>query len=270
MPVRRLAVIAALGLLLLSGGMPSVGAEEAKPVKADPHVVTLRADPSCPQNCDPNSDHPGYVIELAEKIYGAAGYKLDYKLLSWSRTLIEVRQGNIDGAVAGIKSDAPDFRYPEEEVGTLHHGFAVRKGSGWTWKGVQSLDGKILGAIPDYQYFPELKAYIDQHADDPKRVQMVAMFNALELNLKKLSVGRVDVVCDDMNTMRYFHNLLHLENSVELVGPVGEAVPQYIGFTPNSERGAKLAKLWDDGVRRMRANGELQKVLDRYGAKDWK
>jgi len=237
----------------------------------DPHVITLRADPSCPSNCDPDSDHPGYDVEIAQEIYGAAGYKVDYRLLSWSRTLIEVRNGVIDGFLAGIKDDAPDFVFPEEPGGTLINAYAVRKGSHWKWTGTASLEGKILGFIPDYQYFPELKSYIDAHAKDPKAVQGVAMMNANELNLRKLAVGRIDVTFDDMTVLQYLTASLKLADKLDVVDPhISAPVPNYIAFGPSNPRAHELARLWDEGIRRMRKTGELKRILDRYGIQDWK
>ncbi|HVI52020.1 MAG TPA: transporter substrate-binding domain-containing protein [Candidatus Sulfotelmatobacter sp.] len=268
------ALIAAISLTPLLAAVPAQAEDspytDPHPV-SDPHVITLRADPSCPSNCEPDSDHPGYDIELAREIYGAAGYKVDYRLLSWSRTLIEVRNGTIDGFVAGIKEDAPDFVFPEEPAGVLINAFAVRKGSHWQWNGIASLDGKVLGYIPDYQYFPELKTYIEAHAKDPKAVQGVAMMNANELNLRKLSVGRVDITCDDLTVLQYLVNLMKLDDKIEIIDPrVSPPVPEYIAFGPSNPRAHELARLWDDGIRRLRKTGELKRILDRYGIQDWK
>lgn len=269
-PLLRLRLFVVALLCLASWRAAPRAAETSPAVASTERVVTLRADPSCPQNCDPDSDHPGYVIEMARRIFGDAGMTVDYKLLSWSRTLVEVRNGHIDASVAGIRADAPDFVYPQETVGILQNGFALRKGGNWRWTGPQSLEGMVLGAIPDYQYFPEIKAYIDAHADDPKRVQMVAMFDALELNLKKLSIGRIDVVCDDLATIRYYIHRLGLADKLEASGPVGPQVDQYVAFTPATPRGRRLAAIWDAGVRKLRASGELKTILDRYTAVDWK
>ena len=260
-------LLCALGALgLMSAGLTPVLAAPSDAAK----VVTLRADPSCPSNCEPGSDHPGYDVELAEKIFGKAGYKVDYKLLSWSRTLVEVRKGAIDGFVAGIKTDAPDFIFPEEPGGVMVTGFAVRKDSGWRWDGVKSLDGKVLGYIPDYQYFPELKTYIDANTADAKKVQGIAMMNATQLNLKKLSIGRVDVVCDDSSVLEYYIKVMGLSDKVVLAGGAGDVIPSYIAFGPTNPRAHELAAIWDAGIKRMRASGELKAVLDRYGVPDWK
>lgn len=260
---RRGLLMVAAAVLLVAGG---ASAEDTAPSR----VVSLRADPWCPYNCDPASDKPGFAIEIARAVLGAKGHAVDYKLLSWSRTLVEVRSGAIDGAVAGIKADAPDFVYPQEELGFAATAFAVRKGSGWRWAGPKSLDGKVLGIIPDYQYFPELKSYIEAHAKDPRRVQPVAMFNALELNLKKLAAGRVDLVPDDVLSLRYAIDTLGLGDKLAVVPGPPERDALYVSFSPAIADGADLAAAWDRGVRDMRADGRLAAILSRYGVKDWK
>jgi len=259
--------------LLMTSLLP-LGAAQAEqaPVNTQGNgkVITLRADPSCPSNCEPDAERPGYDVELAKAIFGAAGYQVDYRLLSWSRTLIEVREGNIDGFVAGIKADAPDFVFPEEPAGVLVNGFVLRKGVQWKWDGAKSLNGKVLGYIPDYQYFPELKSYIDAHAKEPNRVQGVAMMNATELNLKKLLVGRIDLYADDIAVLQYTIGEMKLKDKLEITPPVGERVSSYIAFGPTNPHAQEYARIWDDGMRRLRANGELKRILDRYNLTDWK
>lgn len=43
-------------------------------VKAE-EVITLVADEWCPYNCVPNSEKPGYAIEIAQEIFNKKKYK---------------------------------------------------------------------------------------------------------------------------------------------------------------------------------------------------
>ena len=42
-------------------------------------TVVLVADEWCPYNCAPNSDKPGYVVEIAELVFAEAGHTVIYK-----------------------------------------------------------------------------------------------------------------------------------------------------------------------------------------------
>lgn len=44
----------------------------------------------------------------------------------------------------------------------------------------------------------------------------------------------------------------------------------YIACSPAKESSKVLMKLVDEGTDKLRQSGELQKILDKYGLKDWK
>ncbi len=56
-------------------------------------TITLIADEWCPYNCDPESDYPGYIVEIANAIYKVAGYQVQYQNVPWSRALKAVTEG---------------------------------------------------------------------------------------------------------------------------------------------------------------------------------
>lgn len=47
------------------------------------------------------------------------------------------------------------------------------------------------------------------------------------------------------------------------------AYAQYMGFTPQNPNSPKLAGIYDQGIRALRASGELAAILARYGVEDW-
>ena len=48
-------------------------------------VITLRADEWCPYNCQPKSQNPGFIIEIAETVFKKAGHTIDYQVMPWAR-----------------------------------------------------------------------------------------------------------------------------------------------------------------------------------------
>lgn len=41
-------------------------------------VITLVADEWCPYNCTPDTDHPGFMIEIAQYAFEHAGHTIVY------------------------------------------------------------------------------------------------------------------------------------------------------------------------------------------------
>ena len=94
-------------------------------------VIKLRADSWMPFNGDPGSANPGYIIEVATKVFATAGHQVEYKTLNWARTCKDVASGKIDGAVGAGHEDVPTGIFHKEEFGKMQISFFVRKGFAW-------------------------------------------------------------------------------------------------------------------------------------------
>lgn len=60
---------------------------------------------------------------------------------------------------------------------------------------------------------------------------------------------------------------------LDKIKPAGYGVEPayiYIAFSPNRPESPMLAQQLSDGIRELRSNGQLKKILDRYGLLDWK
>ena len=123
-------------------------------------TITLRADIWDPYNGDPASDQPGFMIEVARKVFEKAGYTVDYQVdgWTWERSLEEAKKGSIDGIVGAAKSDAEDFVFPSEALCRQRMSFLVKKGNAWRFSGVDSLSSIRLGVISGYAYDDDIDA----------------------------------------------------------------------------------------------------------------
>ncbi len=238
------------------------------PATAD--VLSLRADEWCPYNCTPGSDRPGYMIEIAQEVFGRAGYQVDYQLLNWMRSIAETRSGRYSGIVGAITAEAPDFVFPSEALGMISDGFAIRKGANFRYRGQQSLEGHTVGVIRGYEYYEGIDAYIKKHAGDRTRVQVTSGEDALEQNLKKLAAGRIDIVIDDQNVLNLAIQELGLNDRLEVAGNDGALKPAHIAFSPADDKAAEYAAILAHGINDLRASGRLDEILRRYGLVDWR
>ncbi len=93
------------------------------PLRAFADVITLRADKWYPYNGEPDSEKPGYIIEIADYIFKKAGHQIDYKIVNWARTRIEVESGKWNGAVGALYDDCPGCIFSEEELGIIQNTF---------------------------------------------------------------------------------------------------------------------------------------------------
>lgn len=242
----------------------------AVPVQAD--TLSIRADIWCPYNCAPTDPHgPGFMIEAARIIFAQAGHKIDYQLLNWARSIKMVREGRYHAVVGAGQGDAPDFIFPELALGYSRNGFFTRKGHPWRFQGIDSLKSVTVGIINDYSYGPDFNAYLHLAAKTD-RVQQVSGDNALELNIRKLLAGRIDVIIENQYVFLHRIRALGLSDKVRFAGHDGSRGPVnhvYIAFSPALEKSREYARILSRGIRRLRQSGQLDRILAKYGLTDW-
>ncbi|HYE52525.1 MAG TPA: transporter substrate-binding domain-containing protein [Azospirillaceae bacterium] len=238
------------------------------PAAAAADTVTLRADNWCPYNCEPGSERPGYMVEVAKAVFEPLGHTVDYKTMPWTQALEEAREGRHAGVIGAIPDDAPGFVFGAEPLGQSTNVVAVRKGYGFAYKGVDSLKGHRLAAVQDYAYAPDLDAYIAEHAGKGGAVTLSSGDDVTADNLRKLLASQADLVLDEKNVLDYTAVQAGLEDVVQTV-PLGSSAPLFIAFSPKHPKAKELAAALDAGVKEMRKSGKLAEILKRYGLKDW-
>lgn len=233
----------------------------------DSRTITLRSDLWCPYNCQPHATNEGVLVDLARAAFEKAGYHVDYQLLNWARAVDQTRYGDYDGVIGALRTDAPDFIFPEEVPAASRNCFYTRPQDSWTPGSdlETGLHQRRLGVGNAYSYGPQLDRYIERHHDDG-RVSVLSGDDLFRRNLEKLRADRIDTLVEDHWVAAW--GLQQGDASQEAVRQAGclPTVSVYIAFSPaHPERSRELAALLDKTVKQMRRNGELDRLLARYG-----
>ncbi len=230
-------------------------------------TITIRTDTWAPYTDTPG-DKPGYMTEVAEAIFTAKGYKIDYQLMPWTRCLDAVKKGTYDAVLGTEPSESPTFVYPTEALGVNQNGFYVKKGSSWKYTNADSFKQVRLGIIDGYGYFPELDSYIETYKGN--KLFKATGEDALPKLLKMLKAGRLDAIIDNINVMSASIQEGKLTDVIVSAGAVDYLDDLYMAFSPAKDSSEKYSKIFDEGLIELRKSGELQKIMESYGLKDWK
>jgi len=230
--------------------------------------IILVADEWYPYNGNPASDKPGYVVELAKKIFQQQGYEIIYKTTSWSRAIFGTRNGDFDGIICTGKRETPDFVFPVIEQGIAEHTFYVLENNPWRYQGFDSLSNMTLGAIENYSYGIFYEEYIVPNSDSPDKIQLITGHNPLLRNLQKLKLGRINVLIEDQSVIKSFLLNNEIDIPIKAAG-IAKKEKLYIAFSPSNEDSVKFAEILSNGVKELRANGQLKNILSGYGLTDW-
>jgi polar amino acid transport system substrate-binding protein len=205
------------------------------------------------------------MVDVARIIFREAGYNVDLKIRPWTRVINEVRSGKINGIVACFKSHAPDFIFPTVNLGISQAKFYVRKDNPWRYNGTESLKKMKLGTVQDYDY-QELNDYIRKN---PDKVEVVVGQDPVAQNIERIMLGRIGVMNDNENVVKYTLLKLKLNDKIVQAGYYGEPNIYYIAFSPKNPQSKIYAKILSDGIVRLRQKGQLKEILGRYGLNDW-
>lgn len=247
-------------LALVCGALSTAGwAQQA--------TVKLRADQWMPFNGTPEAEKPGYVIDVARAIFVPKGIAVDYVTMPWIDTLKAARAGEIDGAIGANVTEGADLVEGAEPIGVPKMALFVRKEDPWKYENIQSLNTVKLGAITDYSYWDALDAYIKSHAD--KNITFFKGDNPLTEALTKLNAKEIDVMPETLPVFVWALKSRGLAFADYHIAYLTEGQPIFIAFSKTAQ-GRHFAKVFNDGLRELRANGQLAKILASYGIEDWK
>ncbi|MBC9249558.1 hypothetical protein A9179_04615 [Pseudomonas alcaligenes] len=218
----------------------------------------------CPFSCTAGSVREGFTVEIIRTIFARHGIPVRLVNENYSRALNDVRSGRYTASPSTLRDEAPDFVYPEEAVSSNRFCFYTRASDDWRYHGVQSLATRNTGIIQGYSYGAELDAYIRQHG---QVFQLHAGNDLTERLLKQLLLKRFDTFVEEENLVAYTQHQQPQEG-IRKAGCIGGTLA-YMAIGPGHPQAQEYARLFSEGMREIRANGVLQRILARYGLKDW-
>jgi len=221
----------------------------------------------CPQLCE-GSDKPGYINDIVTAIFSSSPYSLQTRVYPWSRAIKYVSRGSNQALLSPAKAEAPDLLYPKHEVGIQRMCFFTSKSSQWRYTDAESLKGMKIGIANDTS-IEELNEFIGKNK---KQFQYLPYNDSyLATSFRKLDAKRIDSFLFTFNSTVYYLNNHNLDYKYRSAGCVSLA-KVYMAFTPVSAQREKvqlMMNFFDDGMARLKSNGQLQIIMDKYGLEDW-
>jgi polar amino acid transport system substrate-binding protein len=248
-------------LLLFMAVAQSSNADELTPL---PGQVVLAADPWCPHNCEAGSTVEGYMVDILRQAFALQDISVNYVNMSWARALQQARSHRVDGIIGVFAGDASDFLFPEEALGYSETMFFAHPDSHWTYEGLKSLENRTLLVISDYFYAPGISQYINNNRHQQDLVWELSGEQPLTRAITLIGQKRANLLFEDRQvmawTLRKRPDLPKLRSSGNIY-----AAPVYAAFAPAHPHAQALARILSDGVRHLRATGELKRIYQSYG-----
>lgn len=237
---------------------------------ADAQGISVGADTWCPYNCEPKTERPGVMIELAREALALSGYQLDYQALNWARAKIKVQSGELDGIVGMAYTDNTKVRYyfPQHSMGESQVCLYKGQDDDWEYHHVASLDGKVFGWINDYGFSTDaLDIWVNNNKNTPK-VLTVAGEQTHSRLFKLLQLKRIDTFAEDRAVINYELHRAGLQDKIVQAGCLEQSEEVYIAFSLASKQKENWAKALDAGLEKLYQSSRYLEIIQRYGLSD--
>lgn len=203
----------------------------------------------------------GAHIELIEAAAKEAGLEVHFESVAWARALELTRRGLASGiSFASRTPERERFLLFDEGnvISSLRFGFFCLKGSTCpAWDGHFGLLATYrIGVARAYAYPPE---FVQETT-----LNKIEQDGGYEALLRTLHNRRVDLIIGGTQEVADSAKALGLGDSVQLLPPTFGESPSYLAFSREGN-GPALAERFAAAFGRLKASGNYQRILARYG-----
>jgi len=217
----------------------------------------------CPFSCTAGGQPEGFTIDILRAVFEPQGLKVRLINENYARALQDVRDGHYAATPSTFKEEAPGFVFPKTPISRNQFCFYTAADRRWKYGGPASLKGERVGIVKGYSYGPTLDraiqgklAHFDVSVGEDITHRMARM----------VMTQRLDSFVEDESLVQY---ILSTRPDLKLRNAGCEA-PRYayLALSPARAESAALAKAYDEGLSRLRATGQLEQIMQRYGLHD--
>ena len=214
----------------------------------------------CPYACNEAEPQWGFAVEIAQAALKSAGYSVDYRNMPYERALREVQAGRIDATLPTFRREAPDFIFPEHSASLTEYCFYVPDNEPWRYSSLESLKNIRFVATAGYSYGKTIDDYIAANLE--QSTALIKGDDVPERLRRMVHLGRYDALLDDRLLFESSQSINGLVNA----GCLDESHAGYLALSPEDpDRSDAIAGAFNRGFERIRADGQICKILEKYG-----
>lgn len=228
-------------------------------VPASATQTLVAASDFWPPFIDSNNPTDGLSMEIVRAAYKTQGYDIKIVYLPWARAE--------QGADSGVYDLLPDVWYTEARAKTLLYStayltntvkFIKVKGDPFEYNGLESLKGKVIGTIREYNYgdaFLNDSSFVREEVD------------SFIANIKKLLHKRIDLTLEDelVCKVAILQNDPTMLDKIEFSKNPLSFNPLHIASGLKNPRHKEIIAAFNKGLDAIKVNGIYDAILKKYG-----
>ncbi len=206
----------------------------------------------------------GVDVDVVYEMASRLNLRIEIESFPWARVMEFVKDGSVDGGFAA-------FLTPERKTFCLYTGILhyeefhifVKKGREFPFSKLKDLYGKTIGK--------DIGVFVSQAFERDVKEGKIIVENVSDvdlLNLKKISLDRIDAMIGDVGVTAYHAKKLGMEREIVSLGPIHEKQAAYLILSKKSTFPDKL--IWQEKMRytlvQIWEDGTYNAIMDRYTA----
>lgn len=225
---------------------------------ADFTIATLKGWPPFSGKDLPNK---GFSNDVTQTALERMGHSATIKVMPWARALEMTKRGKFEVLPSVWYSDerAKSLKFTDA-IASNRIVFIKEKGDNFEFTGIDSLSGKSVGIVQDYDYSDEFL-----NAENIERQRA----NSLKTNVRKLLGGRVDLTLGDELVAKYAINK-DMPDRADKVAYTEGALSEkdlHVTFTRKLDNLDRIVANFNDELEAMREDGTYDAILKRHKLK---
>ncbi len=222
--------------------------------------VTLCNDPWPPFTKGENGFAPtgGLAVEIQKEIFKRMeGVELELILFPWKRCLKEVKEGNIDGIIIGLKSSKrpylvyPDELFPQRIV--FFYSIETHP-DGIVWENLEDLSDYWIGVLGGSTYTNEFSNAVKDG------ILKVDASKTAALAIKKLAKGRVDLVVSNESVANEIIKAEGFGDILRVAEKPLRTRPYYMAFGDKSSATDLIPQV-NKAIAAIKSDGTMKRIL---------
>lgn len=199
----------------------------------------------------------GWAWELAEKAFISQGYKVDLKVLPWSRALKMAKLGQVDAIYLANKSpEREEWAYFSDRFGDEEAVLWKRTDLNFSFETLSELKVFRVGG---------LRSSFQQRYLESKGLEVIGLNNFTQ-GLRMLHLKRIDLLIADKLVATHLLNGLPqtLRDNLNYIMPPVNTAGLFLAAPFKVKNHKEIVDAFNRGLDIIRSTGEYSRILEKY------
>ncbi|MCP3942577.1 MAG: transporter substrate-binding domain-containing protein [Desulfobacteraceae bacterium] len=201
----------------------------------------------------------GPLAEVVKAAFEKSGYTVEIQFMDWNRAVGLSKTGKIDGLLGCYYSkERAEVLELSEPFGESTVVLFAKKGSGISYNSLEDLKSYKIGTMRGNKVTDEF---------DSASYLKKEPANDIEVNIKKLLAGRIDIfveskfVAQDVINSKFAQD----KDKIEVLNPPLKTNTLHIGISKKIANAKKIQQDLDAGLKAIKDDGTMDKILKSHG-----